>query len=948
MPSPIHKCRANGCDRFEKSLYDLIRGLRSHRGSEAEYIQNSLKECRAEIKSQDMDKKAIALLKLIYLEMFGYDMSWASFHVLEVMSSPKYLQKRVGYLAAAQSFRAETEVLMLATNLLKKDAVSSSVINLSLPLATLPHIITPSLAMSLLNDLLPRLSHSNTTVRKKTVVVLYRLALVYPETLKLAWPKMKELLMDDHEDNSVIAATVNVVCELGWRRPHDFLPLAPRLFELLVDSGNNWMAIKVIKLFATLIPLETRLIRKLMRPLISIIQTTSAMSLLYECINGIIQGGVLSEAEGTQEGDEIASLCVTKLRGMVVMDADPNLKYVALLAFNRIAVSHPELVAMQQTVIMDCLDDADISIRLQALELVVQVVTSDSLQDIVDRLISQLLRGQDLDLEHHKETSQEIGSDTNSQLSRLQNGNQKNPTSIGLPAEYRNEVFIRILDICSRDNYSDIIDFDCDDSVQDSPEADIAMRIGSEIRNTAVRVKAIRKEATRTAESFLFLADHQQTQRALISPYIGALGPAAWVAGEFAEHLTFPDRVLNILINPNNVTLPGGTLALYLQAMPKVFLQLLSSRLENNKSSYAEFSITLARLITFLEGLGAHPNLDVQERATEFLELLRLSKDALEPQLDETQQPPFLLTGVIPGIFKGFDLNSVAIGAQRKVPLPGNLDLEEPINDILPRSLDGSVESWLEAEGYSNVHSFYYTQQDLTPVLWDISSGAQSDNSFQVAEHLKESVKASDYRPSRRNQNRDDPFYIGQENEFFKRPGSYNVLELQNEDLDIDSIPIIDLKAGGNGSDSTTGIQNIEAGVRTRPEKFEIAADETIDIDENLSPAAIESKADSKARLQRSLLQVDSSGLQRMSLGDTQQTPLEPSQPVQVGEEELEMAEAMRKIEGLRLKMQRESERVNVDGIPSDGTLIKKKKTKKKKRPKANDLSDANAGISNQ
>ena len=66
------------------------------------------------------DKKATALLKLIYLEMFGYDMSWASFHVLEVMSSAKYLQKRVGYLGAVQSFRPDTEVLMLATNLLKK------------------------------------------------------------------------------------------------------------------------------------------------------------------------------------------------------------------------------------------------------------------------------------------------------------------------------------------------------------------------------------------------------------------------------------------------------------------------------------------------------------------------------------------------------------------------------------------------------------------------------------------------------------------------------------------------------------------------------------------------------------------------------------------------------------------------------------------------------------
>ena len=72
-----------------------------------------------------LDIKATALLKLVYLEMFGHDMSWAAFHVLEVMSSTKYLQKRVGYLGAVQSFRPETEVLMLATNLLKKVNCSS-------------------------------------------------------------------------------------------------------------------------------------------------------------------------------------------------------------------------------------------------------------------------------------------------------------------------------------------------------------------------------------------------------------------------------------------------------------------------------------------------------------------------------------------------------------------------------------------------------------------------------------------------------------------------------------------------------------------------------------------------------------------------------------------------------------------------------------------------------
>jgi AP-3 complex subunit delta-1 len=220
---------------------------------------------------------------------------------------------------------------------------------MSLPLITLPHIITPSLAMSLLPDVLSRLSHSNPVVRKKTIVCLYRLALVYPEALKLAWPKIKDHLMNDQEDSSVTTAAINVVCELGWRRPHDFLPLAPRFFELLVDSGNNWMAIKIIKLvssssnqlgkfsisdhgqFATLTPLEPRLTRKLLRPLTNIIQTTSAMSLLYECINGIIQGGILDGEDSLQERDEVATLCVEKLRGMIVMDADPNREFLPSL-----------------------------------------------------------------------------------------------------------------------------------------------------------------------------------------------------------------------------------------------------------------------------------------------------------------------------------------------------------------------------------------------------------------------------------------------------------------------------------------------------------------------------------------------------------------------------------------------------------------------------------------
>jgi AP-3 complex subunit delta-1 len=52
--------------------------------------------------------------------------------------------------------------------------------------------------------------------------------------------------------------------------------------------------------------------------------TTASMSLLYECINGIIQGGILGSDGDVSGSDEIATLCVNKLRGMIMIDGDPN------------------------------------------------------------------------------------------------------------------------------------------------------------------------------------------------------------------------------------------------------------------------------------------------------------------------------------------------------------------------------------------------------------------------------------------------------------------------------------------------------------------------------------------------------------------------------------------------------------------------------------------------
>jgi hypothetical protein len=63
------------------------------------------------------------------------------------------------------------------------------------------------------------------------------------------------------------------------------------------------------------------------------------MSLLYGCINGIIQGGILDGEENLQERDEVATLCVGKLRGMIVIDSDPNREYPSI-AFQHMIADH--------------------------------------------------------------------------------------------------------------------------------------------------------------------------------------------------------------------------------------------------------------------------------------------------------------------------------------------------------------------------------------------------------------------------------------------------------------------------------------------------------------------------------------------------------------------------------------------------------------------------------
>lgn len=616
---------------FDKNLQDLVRGIRNHKEDEAKYISTCIDEIKQELKQDNIAVKANAVCKLTYLQMLGYDVSWAAFNIVEVMSSSKFTYKRIGYLAASQCFHESTDVIMLTTNQIRKDLSSPNQYDTGVALTGLSCFVTPDLARDLANDIMTLMSHTKPYIRKKAVLIMYKVFLKYPESLRPAFPRLKEKLEDP--DPGVQSAAVNVICELARRNPKNYLSLAPLFFKLMTSSTNNWVLIKIIKLFGALTPLEPRLGKKLIEPLTNLIHSTSAMSLLYECVNTVI-AVLISLSSGMPNHSASIQLCVQKLR-ILIEDSDQNLKYLGLLAMSKILKTHPKSVQSHKDLILQCLDDKDESIRLRALDLLYGMVSKKNLMEIVKKLMLHVDKAEG--------------------------------------TTYRDELLTKIIDICSQSNYQYITNFEWYISILVELTRLEGTRhghlIASQMLDVAIRVKAIRAFAVAQMAMLLDNA-HFLTGNMQRNGICEVLYAAAWICGEFSEHLENPGQTLEAMLRPKVATLPGHIQAVYVQNAAKLFATVLKSQEGNTDSTVTQETIQLMidRLPLFVQSA----NLEVQERASCILQLVKYIQKLQQKEVEVAEEVIALFAG---------ELNPVAPKAQKKVPVPEGLDLDAWINE---------------------------------------------------------------------------------------------------------------------------------------------------------------------------------------------------------------------------------------------------------------------------
>ncbi|KAI8833659.1 adaptin N terminal region-domain-containing protein, partial [Chytriomyces cf. hyalinus JEL632] len=741
---------------FEKSLHDLIRGIRANASQEERFIRTCLDEMRAEVKKTDLDIKATAVAKLFYLHMLGYDMNWAAFHIIEVMSSHVLWHKRIGYIAAAISFRQDTNVLMLCTNLIKKDLQSNNYLEAALALNGLCTIVTPDLGRDLSPDLIAMMNHSRAYIRKRVILCLYKVFLKYPEALRVAVPRLKDRLEDS--DPSVVSAAVNVVCELARKNPKSYLPLAPQLFTILNTSTNNWLLIKIVKLFGALCPLEPRLIKKLVNPITNLIQTTSAMSLAYECILTAITGGMISAehdaslsvdgANATLSNTDrptdsiLAKICVSKLK-VFIADSDQNLKYLGLFALCKLLPLRPKAVGEHRDIILDCLEDNDISIRMRALELVSSMVSKKNVVVIVEYLIKQLIPSEE---DEHANDMQKFASSTSL--------HHQQPTSAKLTlasdSTYGNEVISRILSFCSKDTYALVSDFQWYVGALirfvKVRGAVVGLEVAGQLMDVCVRVEGVRDFAV-NALTALIMDESFLESTAWEKNNTDVLFAAAWIVGEYSRYVSNPQELIQYLINPRMTRLSATVQSSYVQAALKVYAAWLSGNTKQPQNSdlmvldesahtkpsisKEEFAGANQYLLQGMSKLSGSIDLEVQERASNAFQILTLINSLEAPlSLDGWTVPDAALD--LATLFVG-ELNPVNPQAQSLVPVPEGLDLDAWIHDPEP---DVALDEISEVEGYGD-------------------DGEGSLFGGEKKSGKKESRKAAADRK------KDDPFYIG-------------------------------------------------------------------------------------------------------------------------------------------------------------------------------------------
>ena len=401
-----HNCGDDRLHNFmSRSVSEFIASVRLAESLEEErfIIADEQAEMRTYIRECEPEVRPRIVAKLIFLNILGENVAYGQMEVLTLMSSEEFSYKRIGYLAASLLLNETSELTVLLTHTVMKDLQSSNPRVQCLALTLLANIGSSDMCQAAIPEVQKLVDTSVSSVMKRAAMAAARIVERVPDVAEVFRPTVQKLLK--HGSHGVVISAINLMERMIKAQPKLVEPYGryqPAFVKILrqlsttrasrefqFSSFNDpFLLLKIMRILAVIKKPSDDLDDVLVSIATGVdIRRNTGRSLLFQAVETIV---------ATAKKPSLRGLAFSQI-GKLFKYKEANILYSALSVFSRILYNGREIVdrtsgdsiALQRykTLVVQCLNHKDASIRRRALDVVSALIDENNVQSLVPEVL---------------------------------------------------------------------------------------------------------------------------------------------------------------------------------------------------------------------------------------------------------------------------------------------------------------------------------------------------------------------------------------------------------------------------------------------------------------------------------------------------------------------------------------------------------------------------------